>query len=590
MSTLHSDPYAAQVRKVMLRWAIVLVVLAASAFWAAWRMSTAASRLPALGSTPTTPGAGAEPQVEYWTCTMHPQVRMPGPGACPQCSMKLVPKYHGSDEPGVPPATATGVKPAAEPPPERKTWYKCTMPECNDQGSDDPNSRCPVCGMKREAVEMASTPAGAGESEHEITLSQRARRLAELATEPVSHRHLFKRIRTTGKVTYDETRHKMVTAWTSGRIDRLFADYTGMVVKKGDHLVELYSPELIAAQDGLLEAEQNLAAIKDTALDVSRRSAERLVASARQKLELLGITPAQIDELQRSGKATNRLVIHAPLGGTIVRKAAMEGMYVKTGDLLYEIADLTRVWLLLDLYEADLPWVRPFQEVRVTAQSLPGEEFRGQTVFVDPVVDKLTRTIKVRVNVDNPDRRLKPEMFVTAEIEVELGRGAKAMAPKPRGNYACPMHPWEMADARGDCSICGMDLVPVESIPGYSPPGEPGEILSVPREAIMQTGERALAYVQVGPGTYRGLEARVGPLAEGESGRQFYPVLAGLEAGQLVVTRGNFAIDSQMQIAGKPSLFHARGLEPPGGHHQAPVTDTKKSDAPSHHQPGGGHQ
>jgi Cu(I)/Ag(I) efflux system membrane fusion protein len=237
----------------------------------------------------------------------------------------------------------------------------------------------------------------------------------------------------------------------------------------------------------------------------------------------------------------------------------MEGMYVGTGDVLYEIADLTHVWLLIDLYEADLPWIRPFQEVRVTAQSLPGEAFRGQVVFVDPAVDSATRTVKLRVNVANPDRRLKPEMFVTAEIEALLGEQSRAVAPPAAGAFACPMHPWEAADELAPCPICEMDMVPVASLPGYAPPGEPVRLLSVPREAVMQTGARSLVYVEKSPGLYRGIEIAVGPLAEDETGRQFYPVLAGLSAGEAVVTRGNFVIDSQMQLAGKPSLFDTRG-------------------------------
>jgi len=556
MNPASERPYTGEVKKILWRWSLVLAAIALFALWATCRMNAAASRLTA-GATGVSPIA-AEPAIEYWTCTMHPEVRQPGPGNCPECNMKLVPKYKGRDELGLPPATSPPPTTVDAPASRPRVWYKCTMAECNDVGSSDPNSRCPVCDMKRESVELDSASSDLGE--YETTLSQRAQRLAELATEPVARRLLFKRIRTVGKVTYDETRHKMVSAWTVGRIDRLFADYTGMVVKQGDHLVEIYSPDLLSAQEELLQAQQAFDAIKGSALESSRRSAERLVASAQRKLELLGVTARQISELKRTGKAATHLVIHAPLGGTIVRKVAMEGMYVNTGDVFYEIADLTYVWLLLDLYEADLPWVQPFQGVRVTAESLPGEEFRGQIVFVDPVVDKMTRTIKVRVNVDNPRRRLKPEMFVTAEIHVPVTEGGRAATPKTDADYACPMHPWEQTTGVGQCPICEMDTVPITSLPGYLETGEPGKILSVPREAVMKTGQRALVYVEDSPGRYRGVEVEVGPMAEDDAGRQFYPVLNGLAEGQPVVTRGNFVIDSQMQIAGKPSLFHARGL------------------------------
>jgi Cu(I)/Ag(I) efflux system membrane fusion protein len=578
-----AQSFTADLKRLLVRWAFVLAAFGLFATWAAWRMNSAASRLPDAVAT-SVQSEAVEPEIEYWTCTMHPEVRQSDPGNCPKCGMELVPKYVGSDEPGVkPPAVVTAAAlPAAAG--KAKQWYRCTMPECGDVGSADPDSRCPVCGMKREPVGAA---ADQDAGKYEIALSERAQRLAELATEPARYRQLRKRIRTVGKITYDETRHKIVSAWTAGRVDKLFADFTGMVVSKGDHLVEIYSPELVSAQEEYLQALRVAEELGDSATEAARRSARQLVASARRKLDLLGVTAAQIDELDRMQTAATHLVVYAPLGGTIVGKSAMEGMYVKTGDVLYEIADLTYVWLLIDLYEADLPWVRPFQEVRVTAQSLPGEEFHGQTVFVDPVVDRKTRTVKVRVNVPNPDRRLKPEMFVTAEIEALVGEELRAVAPPAGGAYACPMHPWETAGERTICPICEMDMVPVESIPGYSPPGQPVKLLSVPREAVMQTGERALAYVQVAPGTYRGVEIRVGPLAEDETGRQFYPVLSGLSEDDLVVTRGNFVIDSQMQIAGKPSLFNARGLGAPPvphhGHREMLVPDKPTAPSPDQH-------
>ncbi|UCG31824.1 MAG: efflux RND transporter periplasmic adaptor subunit, partial [Phycisphaerales bacterium] len=501
MSSSNEEMWVGQVRRLLFRWALVVVALVAVLVWATWRLGRASARLPGESAT---------------------------------------------------------LREVSGAPSQGRAWYRCTMAECNDVGSSDPDSRCPVCGMKRERVD-----AGPGESASgspEISLSERAQRLAALATEPVTRRRLFKRIRTVGRVAFDETRHKMVSAWTSGRIDRLFADFTGMVVSKGDHLVEIYSPELLSAQEELLQALRVSAAMDSGGRGPIGASGEQLMASAERKLELLGITASQIEELKRTGRAATHLVIYAPLGGTIVHKAVVEGMYVHTGDMLYEIADLTHVWLMLELYEEDLPWVRPFEEVRVTATSLPGEEFRGRIVFVDPVVDRVTRTIKVRVDVENPQLRLKPDMYVTGEIDVAMGKGAGAATRRPPGDFVCPMHTWELADIKGLCPICEMDMVPVESIPGFLPPVEAVASTAVPREAVMQTGARSLAYVEVSPGMYRGVEIRVGPLAQDETGRQFYPVLAGLEEGQHVVTRGNFVIDSQMQIAGKPSLFDARGL------------------------------
>jgi len=551
-----------ELRAMLVRWAILIILVGAFAMWATCRMNQAAERL-ALGGGSASVTQNAAPTIEYWTCTMHPDVRQDEAGDCPICGMELVAKYDGVSEPGVKPtaskpgghsAHASSKGKASK---QRKKWYRCTMPECGDQGSDDPHSRCPVCGMKREDVSGDAESDDVGE--YEITLSERARRLAEVETIVAERKLLKKRIRTVGRATYDETRVKMVSAWIGGRIDKLFADFTGMSVNEGDHLVDLYSPDLLAAQEEYLQAYRN-AANSNVQSNVMQRSNQQVLSSARRKLELLGITAEQIAAIERSNEPQTRLVVYAPIGGTIVKKQAMEGMYVKTGDPLYSIADLTHLWLLVDLYESDLPWVKPFQEVRLTTQSLPGDVFRGQIVFVDPRVDPATRTVSVRMHVDNPDLRLKPDMWLTAEIDAGLTAGGKGSVPAPKGNYACPMHTWAAQDKPGECSICGMKLVAVEKLPQYAPPTDSAPILAVPRGAVMQTGTRSLVYVESAPGTYRGVEVTTGSLAQDEYNDDWYPILSGLNGGEAVVVRGNFAIDSQMQLAGKPSLFSTRGF------------------------------
>ena len=235
MSDRFQDTTMKQLRSVLVRWAILLMLLGAFAMWASCRMTTAASRLQASGDSGGHDTASTKPEIEYCTCTMHAEVQQPEPGECPICGMKLVPKYVGSDEPDVKPKMAA--HPAAKPQaPTTQAWYRCTMPECGDQGSDDPNSECPVCGMTRERVDMGGGDVG----DLDISLSERARQLAEVETAVVGQRLLYKRIRTVGRVGYDETRYKMVSAWIGGRIDKLFADFTGMTVTEGDHLVVLY--------------------------------------------------------------------------------------------------------------------------------------------------------------------------------------------------------------------------------------------------------------------------------------------------------------------------------------------------------------
>ncbi|MCO6437559.1 MAG: efflux RND transporter periplasmic adaptor subunit [Phycisphaerae bacterium] len=561
--TERATPTTQELRSILMRWSLVLFACGLFAVWATWRLSGAAERLPSQGTTSTTKSL-EEREVEYWTCSMHPQVRESHAGKCPICGMELVPQYEGNEEIGLQPASSSSLmqtgghehsENAEETSPDQ-AWYRCTMPECGDQGSSDPNSRCPVCGMKRERIDTG----GNGTGSFEIKLSDRARRLAEVETEPVRERLLFRRIRTVGRIAYDETRYKMVSAWVGGRIDRLFADFTGMHVTKGDHLVEIYSPELLSSQEEYLQALRATRPQAGASGTLTRRNGDQLLDAARRKLELLGITDDQIAAIERSGQPLMHLVIYAPLGGTVLAKQAMEGMYVKTGDPLYTIADLRNLWLLVDLYEPDLPWVKPFQQVRVTTRSLPGETFTGEIFFVDPSVDPKTRTVDVRIHVDNPDLRLKPGMWVTAEIEAALGPDGEGTIPAPRGAYACPMHPWETADEPGPCPLCQMTMVPVGELPQYSKPTSPFPVLSAPRDAVMQTGERALVYVETAPATYRGVEVTLGPLAQAEDGEGYYPIFSGLRSGEPVVTRGNFAIDSQMQLAGKPSLFTVRGF------------------------------
>lgn len=544
-----------------MRWAILLACLFAMLAWATCRMNHARATLEAGRKNAGGEPAPAEAVIEYWTCTMHPEVRESAPGDCPICGMKLVPKYAGSDMPGERPTTKAT---AASPRGGGQPLYMCTMPECNDTPSTDPNSRCPVCGMKREAISAMETGEG---TELELTLNERAQRLAEVATEEVTQRRLFKHIRTVGKVGYDETRHKMVTAWMAGRIDRLFADYSGMVVAEGDHLVELYSPDLVTAQEEFLTAIRGVESLGGANVSTHER-ADRLVKSAERQLELLGITQEQIDRIRRERKSSTRLTIYAPIGGTIVRKTAMEGMYVKTGEPLYEIADLDFVWILLDVYESDLPWIAPLQRVRVTSSAMPGEEITGQIAFVDPLVDLATRTIAVRVNAKNRAGILKPGMFVNAELFVSLADSGLPAIPHADGAYVCPMHPWEASDIAGNCTICGMQLVPVAQLPGYREPRAAGEVLAVPREAVLQTGERSLVYLEKQPGVYTAASVNVGPLAEDDEGVEYLPILSGVHAGQRVVVRGNFAIDSQMQISGKPSLFN-RSRPTPSHDHDA---------------------
>ena len=435
-----------------------------------------------------------------WTCSMHPQIRQPKPGKCPICFMDLIP-------------IATEVD---------------------------------VVG------------------ERQITFSQEAIKLMEIQTTPVERKFVEAEIRMVGKVDYDETRVKNITAWVPGRIDRLYVDFTGITVNKGDHMVYLYSPELISAQAELLGAIKASKNLSPQTSELIKRSTLATLEAAREKLRLLGLTKEQVEQIEKTEQPTEHVIIYAPIGGVVTEKHATEGMYVTTGMKIYTIADLSRLWVKLDAYESDLPWIRYGQEVEFSTEAYRGQVFKGKISFHDPVLNAKTRTVKVRVNVDNPDGRLKPEMFVRGVLRAKVAQGGAVMAPELAGKWICPMHPSVVKDQTGACDICGMDLVATESL--YTTANEPNEPpLVIPATAPLITGKRAVVYVQIPDAnkpTFEGREVVLGPRAA-----DYYLVMEGLAEGEIVVTKGNFKIDSALQIQAKPSMMNPQGEGAPSGHY-----------------------
>jgi len=257
------------------------------------------------------------------------------------------------------------------------------------------------------------------------------------------------------------------------------------------------------------------------------------------------------------------LNIYAPIGGIVINKHVTEGTYVQTGTKIYTIADLSQLWVQLDAYESDMMWIRYGQEVEFTTQAYPGEVFKGRISFISPTVDPKTRTIKVRLNVSNPKEKLKPEMFVRAIVRSNIASGAKVMASDMTGKWICPMHPSVIKNRPGKCDICGMDLVTTESL-GYVKAESNETPLVIPASAPLITGKRAVVYVQV-PNrekpTYQGREIVLGPRAG-----DYYIVKSGLAEGELIVTNGNFKIDSALQIQARPSMMNPNGSKTGGMH------------------------
>jgi len=328
----------------------------------------------------------------------------------------------------------------------------------------------------------------------------------------------------------------------------------------------MYSPELLSAQEELLQALKSVQRVKSDDSEIMRNLTSGTLEAAREKLRLLGLSAEQIAEVEKRGTANDHITIYAPISGIVVHKNAIEGMYVNTGTRIYTVADLSHVWVKLDAYESDLSWLRFGQQVEFTTVSFPGEVFKGTISFIDPVLDPVTRTVKVRVDVPNQDGKLKPEMFVKAVVRADVASTGKVMDPRLAGKWICPMHPSVIKDEPGECDICGMPLVKTESL-GYvsAELQDSDKPLVIPVTAALITGTRAIVYVEVPNAdkpTYEGREIVLGPRAG-----DYYIVRNGLEEGQRVVTRGNFKIDSALQIQAKPSMMTPEGGGGSSGHH-----------------------
>lgn len=366
---------------------------------------------------------------------------------------------------------------------EGPSMWTCSMhPQIRQPNPGD----CPICGM--DLIPVAKTAGGM----RTLTIGPEARALMNIETAPVERRYVPHTIRMVGKVGYDETKLGYITAWVPGRLDRLFVDYTGVEVKEGDHMAYIYSEDLYAAQEELIRS----ARFAQNRADKGIISGVDLLEASRDKLRLLGLKEEQIEKIEDQDKPSTHLTLYAPVSGVVIEKLKQEGERVKLGDRIYTIANLNLVWIHLDAYESDLPWIRYGQNVTITTEAYPGDKFHGRIAFIQPVLDDKTRTVKVRVNVPNVDGKLKPEMFVRATVHPMVAAGGRVMDPSVAGKWICPMHPEIVKDESGDCDICGMPLVRAESL-GYVTAEEDRPPLVVPYSAVLPTGTRAVVYVEL---------------------------------------------------------------------------------------------
>lgn len=348
--------------------------------------------------SPADAGESKDTKILYWTCGMHPSVRMEKPGKCPICGMDLVPVYEKAAGKGEDGAVAT------------------------------------------------------------VELGERARKLAQVKTDVVSFRALMKDIYTVGLIEYDERFKSMVSAWIPGRIDKLFVDFTGTQVVKGESMVWIYSPELVSTQEEYLLALETFEKVKESPFDEVKNGAKSLIDASKRRLLWWGVTEKQIEGLTKDKKVKQHTIIYAPISGIVIEKKTLEGQYVMQGEMIYTVADLSNVWMKANIYEYEMAWIKIGQEVEVTTPTYPGESFIGKVSFIEPFLDDKTRSVKIRCDIPNYRLKLKPSMYVNARIRVPVEELETQDNRYVSGlDYACPNHP-EIKSSRP--GMCPEDNIP----------------------------------------------------------------------------------------------------------------------------------
>jgi multidrug efflux pump subunit AcrA (membrane-fusion protein) len=370
----------------------------------------------------------------------------------------------------------------------------------------DKPDKCPICGMplsRRKRGESEGDEALPPGVVSRVQLTPYKVVNAGVQTVEVGYQPLAKDISTVGFVEYDERKLARITARPGGksRIEKLYVNVTGQAVQKGESLAELYSPELVSTVQNILDARQS--------------GAGDIEHGARERLRLWGIDDAQIEQIVRAGKPTTLLTIRSPISGAIIKKYQVEGEYVEEGARLYDVADLSEVWIEAPVYEDQVAFLKEGLSVAATAKAFPNREFCGKVAFIYPFLDTSTRTVRVRFDMHNPGNELRRGMYATVTLQVP----AVQFNPLAR-------------DAGEDQKRA------------Y----EQGLVLAVPEQAVIDTGTRKIVYRESEPDTFDGVEVQLGPRCGA-----FYPVLRGLQAGDRVAAAGSFLIDAETRLTGAAS-------------------------------------
>lgn len=426
-----------------------------------------------------------------WTCSMHPQIKLSKKGKCPICFMDLIPV------------------------------------------SEDVKSKL---------------------SDTEILISETARKLAKINTIKAKKDFVTREIILSGRVEIDKTREEKVSARFPGRIEKMYINYPGVEIKKGEHLYKIYSPEIFQVHESLLTSLKSIKSAESMNNSPLLTAAKASYNAAREKLRLYGFSSYQIDKIVKSGKAKETIDIYSAYNGTVIEKNKKDGDYVNEGTVIYNIADLTKVWITFDAYEKDIRWLKYGEKMEIEFEAYKGKKYYSRISYVDPVLNVKTRTATVRANIDNKDMSLKPGMFAQAKITSVLTDKGKFIDDSLAGKYISTMHPEIVKDGPGKCDICSMPLVKASALGYTSSKKAKSKKILIPSTAPLFTGKRSIVYIEHirdGEYIYEAREVILGP----ESG-DFFVVEQGIKEGESVVVEGVFKIDSAMQLIAKKSMMN----------------------------------
>jgi RND family efflux transporter MFP subunit len=412
----------------------------------------------------------------YWVDPMHPWCKSDKPGIAPDCGMKLVPVYAGEEK-----------KEAASAPAERKVLY--WVDAMNPSHKSDKPGIAPD-GMKLVPVYADEEKTTTAQPPGTVEITPEKQQLIGVQYGAAEYETATGAIRAAARVTLDETKIAKVQTKLEGWIDHVFVDFTGKLVRKGDPLLSLYSPEALATQQEYLLAAKAQRLMRDNPVHEILGSTENLVAAARKRLELWDISDSQIEEISRTGQALKNLTLYSPISGFVMERNAFPSQRVTPDTVLYTVADLSTVWVIADVFEYEAVNIHLNQPATLTLAYLPGRTFRGRVSYILPQLDPATRTLKVRVEFANPGYALKPDMY--GEVEFQTG-GARRLV--------------------------------------------------VPQSAVLNSGDHQTVFVDRGNGYFEPRAVKIGEQLDGR-----IEILSGLKAGERIVISGNFLMDSESRL------------------------------------------